>query len=244
MKNLERWTITHHLGDQAIERAFYVSGDSAADRGVFAQIFTHQDYLLNRYPLTPKLTEYAQRKSANGLKPWVLDAGANIGASAVYFATTFPDAHIVGIEPDAENAAIARQNVTDLDVSIVEAALGSEAKTVRLQRSGLTEWAYRVGEGGDVEVPMHSAAQMCEPAQFAPYFPFIAKIDIEGGEADLFAGNNDCFYTFPLTIIELHDWMLPGQGSSQNFLRAVVNGNFDFVYAGENVFCFNLNLLC
>jgi len=46
-----------------------------------------------------------------------------------------------------------------------------------------------------------------------------------------------------MLVIELHDWMLPGQRSSSTFLRAIANRNFDFLHAGENVFCFNNSLL-
>jgi hypothetical protein len=47
----------------------------------------------------------------------------------------------------------------------------------------------------------------------------------------------------PIVIVELHDWMLPGQAVARNFLRAISVLDFDFVHVGENVFCFNNELL-
>jgi hypothetical protein len=73
--------------------------------------------------------------------------------------------------------------------------------------------------------------------------PLILKIDIEGGEDALFNGNTDWLSKFPLVIIELHDWMLPFSGSSRNFIKAVAQHDFDFVYRGENVFLFNRKIL-
>ena len=73
--------------------------------------------------------------------------------------------------------------------------------------------------------------------------PFICKIDIEGGEANLFRCNYAWLERFPLVIIELHDWLLPGEGNSRNFLKAALEFDFDFVYRGENLFCFNNALL-
>jgi len=73
--------------------------------------------------------------------------------------------------------------------------------------------------------------------------PFIAKIDIEGGEAELFSSNCTWMGEFPLIIIELHDWMLAGKASSRNFLHAIAAYNFDVMLHGENLFCFNNDLL-
>jgi hypothetical protein len=41
---------------------------------------------------------------------------------------------------------------------------------------------------------------------------------------------------FPLLVIELHDWLLPGQSTSRNFLREIALRDRDFVYRGENIF--------
>lgn len=66
--------------------------------------------------------------------------------------------------------------------------------------------------------------------------PYIAKIDIEGGEEALFSCDTEWVDRFPLLIIELHDWLLPRSGSSRNFLSCVARRDRDFVYLGENVF--------
>ena len=68
------------------------------------------------------------------------------------------------------------------------------------------------------------------------YLPFIVKIDIEGFESDLFAENTAWVDEFPILIIEMHDWLFPGQGTSSNFLKAIAGLDRDFVYLGENVF--------
>ena len=66
--------------------------------------------------------------------------------------------------------------------------------------------------------------------------PFIVKIDIEGFEGELFSRNLEWLDRFYVLIIELHDWMLPRQRSSQSFLRAVGALDRDFLQVGENVF--------
>ena len=66
--------------------------------------------------------------------------------------------------------------------------------------------------------------------------PFIVKIDIEGFEDDLFSMNTEWVSMFPLFIIETHDWMLPRQGNSRNFLSVIASQNRDFIHRGENIF--------
>ena len=69
------------------------------------------------------------------------------------------------------------------------------------------------------------------------------KIDIEGGESQLFSANTEWMNEFALIIIELHDWMLPMQGSSKPFFKAISNLDFEILQKGENLFFFNRALL-
>jgi hypothetical protein len=73
--------------------------------------------------------------------------------------------------------------------------------------------------------------------------PFIVKVDIEGGECEFFSQNTSWIHRFPLLIVELHDWMLPGSANSATFLKAVGDSGRDFVLAGENVFSISNSLL-
>lgn len=73
-------------------------------------------------------------------------------------------------------------------------------------------------------------------AMAAHCVPFIAKIDIEGFEDDLFSMNTDWVSAFPVIVIELHDWMLPRRATSRNFLRTIAELDRDFVCLSENVF--------
>jgi hypothetical protein len=70
---------------------------------------------------------------------------------------------------------------------------------------------------------------------------FIVKIDIEGFESDLFASNTDWLeHTFAV-FIEPHDWLLPYEGTSQSFQKALVRWPFDLFLIGENLLYVRLN---
>jgi hypothetical protein len=44
----------------------------------------------------------------------------------------------------------------------------------------------------------------------------------------LFSKNTDWVALFPVIIIELHDWLMPGEGRSNNFLRTIAQHDRDF----------------
>jgi hypothetical protein len=64
---------------------------------------------------------------------------------------------------------------------------------------------------------------------------FIAKIDIEGFEDDLFSDNTRWVDDVEVIIIEPHDWLFPGTGTSRNFQRAISKRPFEVVISGENL---------
>ena len=223
-----------HTPDGLI-RSFEHRG-SPADVGVFEQIFVAQDYSLGRLRRGRELVQRYEAMLASGKTPIIVDAGANIGASVVYWGIHFPKAQILAIEPDKANFALLRKNTQGLNVILHEAAIGSIEGSASLSDPGEGEWGYRTARDDAGGLPILSMDSLLEGGVAANAAPFTAKIDIEGAEADLFAANTDWVQSFDLLIIELHDWMLPGQGTSRNFLKCIANLDRDFLHIGENIF--------
>ena len=198
------------------ERNFRHRG-TAADLGVISQIFEAQDYSLRPLQRGAELQVLYDRIAAAGRIPLVLDAGANIGASVLYFAHAFPCAHIAALEPARNNFELLQANAAGLDVDARCAAIGA-------------------ADGPGERVSVISATRLVAEKRAAGRVPFIAKIDIEGGEAELFSRDTGWVDLFPLLIVELHDWLLPRAGSSRNFLGCMAGRDRDFVFMGENVF--------
>ena len=224
-------------------REFFFRADSIGDKGVIEQIFQNQDYELSRFPLFPSFSRYVEQTEKSGRTGLIIDAGANIGASPVFFQSKYPKAAIVAIEPERTNCLYLKRNCAGLNVRLIEGALGSKAGTRFLQDPGLSDWGFRISDHGLYEVKVVSVPQIFEDFPPGKYSPLILKIDIEGGEKELFSGEFGWLERIPLLIIELHDWMLPGEANSKHFLRAISSYDFDFVYFRENAFCFNNALL-
>jgi FkbM family methyltransferase len=221
-------------------RSFVYRGDSVGDVGVVKQVFENRDYLFGGLPQYAAFDRY-RRKLAR--TPLVLDVGANIGASTVWLATQYPDAVVVAVEPEPKNCALWRQNCGGLTATLIEGGLSSEDGLMFLDDPGRSDWGFRLSHmpTGGPTVRTHGAVEVLR--EYDDCDPLIAKIDIEGGEADLFRHRTWWLGDFPLVIIELHDWLFPGAAVSRNFFAALSSHNFDFVVLGENAFCFNNSLI-
>lgn len=211
-----------------------------ADRGVIQQIFGSEDYSLAALRRGEELRQIYERTVISGGKPLILDAGANIGASVVYFCMSYPGAHVLALEPAPDNFELLLRNANGLDVDARCAGIAAASGHAVLLDPGLGEWGYRTcrtfPEGDGPTVALCAAAQIVAQKAAEGFVPFIAKIDIEGGEADLFSRDTGWIDEFPLLIVELHDWLLPHSANSRNFLKCVSQRDRDFVYVGENVF--------
>ncbi|MEE9542246.1 MAG: FkbM family methyltransferase, partial [Thermodesulfobacteriota bacterium] len=63
----------------------------------------------------------------------ILDIGANIGISSVYFANRYPEAKIFSFEPVPSNYALLEKNIKNYDqISAFNVALGAESGDVEI----------------------------------------------------------------------------------------------------------------
>jgi len=159
-----------------------------ADASTFEKIFVWNDYDLD-YPA--------------GVKT-VIDAGANIGLSAVYFATRFPDAKVVAIEPQSENFRLLEQNTKHYPQVIpLHAALWSDDTTLGLSNPDDRVDSYQYSPDAAVEtVPAFNMASVL--SRYDMPRVDVLKIDIEGAETEVFALRPEWVRRVGMFIIELH----------------------------------------
>jgi FkbM family methyltransferase len=208
-----------------------------SDLATFEQVFANNDYNLRRLERWDEIVKLYDAICRDGT-PLILDLGANIGLSALYFAKNWPAAHIIAVDPDKENFLMMQANLDGLrNIQPVNAAVASQGGVVRIVNPAADSWALRTEWATPGTTDTVAAMSVESLIERAPRNcrPFIAKIDIEGFESELFSQNTDWLRCFPIIIIELHDWLFPGQGTSNNFLRAVARESRDFVFIGENV---------
>jgi FkbM family methyltransferase len=205
----------------------------SSDASVVRQVFRTKEYDLEQFPQSADIEQAYQRLVSSGVTPIVIDAGANMGASTVWFARRFPKARVIAIEPEPGNAAICRRNIADISNAVlVEAALGGASGSVEIS-AGSEHWAFqtaRTSEGGVKLVTIPDLAKGVPNGRI-----FLVKIDIEGFEADVFASNVGWLDEAFVVIVEPHDWMLPAQGTSRAMQVAIAARPFEVLISGENL---------
>lgn len=166
----------------------------------------------------------------------VIDAGANVGYSAVYFARRFPQATIVALEPEAENfRQLERHAARYPQIKPVQAALWTHATQLTLQDAGAGAWGFRVGpQGGGTVVATVAALGIDDLAeQFSLDRIGLLKMDIEGSEVEVFNASSSWIDRVDCIVAELHDKYRTG--CARAFYRAT--GDFPIEYRrGENIF--------
>lgn len=212
----------------------------SSDLPVINQIFNLGAYDIKNWEHFEILKKYKEKIIKNS-KYLIIDAGANIGASSLFFLNTWENSFVVALEPERKNYALLNLNSIDKEIKPIEAAIGSEPGCMYLSDPGNGDVGFRVESTGEYEVNVLTINQIIE--KYEKFKPFIVKIDIEGGESELFSKNTEWVEKFPLIIIELHDWMLPLKMSSKNFQNVLFKKNFEILHKGENIFCFNIDLL-
>ncbi len=213
---------------------------SARDHAIFQQVWIKREYdLATAAPRHfPSLFEIYGAAIAAGSRPLILDAGAHVGMSVLWWRHLFPKARIVAVEPSSANLSVLRRNVAGLqDVTILHAAIANKPGSLRIVNPAAGGSATRVSaEGAGESVPALTVAQIME--QSGADEILLAKIDIEGGEAALFSGELAWLDRTHALAVETHDWLYPGERTSRSLLSAIAARPFDFLLNGENVLLF------
>ena len=162
--------------------------------------------------------------------------------STKYFSLKYPDAVIVGVEPDDNNIKLAKLN-TSLDnnenINLIEGAVLSKSGYCKfVNGAGTPNNQYQVSYTDDeTDIRSYSISEIVDMMEdkYGKCSLLIVKIDIEGSESDLFSDNTGWINKTDLIYIELHDWMLPGALTSRSFLSSISQEDRNFILSGENV---------
>lgn len=208
----------------------------AHDQSIFQQVWVKREYDIPGIAPTHWAALWSAYEAAE--RPVILDAGAHVGMSVLWWKRLFPRAHVVAVEPSVANLALLRRNLEGVDgVTVLHAALAGQEGRLRLDAPASGSAATHVhadGRGDDVAATTvgHIMASLGADELL------IAKIDIEGSEAQVFAGDLAWMDRTRALVIETHDWLWPGQATSRNVWAAVGARHFDTIHAGENVYLF------
>jgi len=144
--------------------------------------------------------------------PYVLDCGSNIGASILYFKQLYPQARIVGFEPDPTILPYLQENIQQnqlKNVTLVNAGVAATEGTLTLYSdakygSTLSDTSSAEAQTKMIEYKVPTVRlrdYLTEPVDFV-------KMNIEGAEWEVLADSADRLDCVRELIIEYHH--LPG----------------------------------
>jgi FkbM family methyltransferase len=198
------------------QREFFIERRrwSNGDKSVIDQCFAQAQYDMPSGAHGVLIERIYREIVASGKKPLIVDCGANIGASVLWFTARYSQAHIVALEPSPSNFALLRSNCSGLDIDLRQAGIGPVDGTAWMSNPD-DDVSCRTNDNHEgIEVDIVSLRTMLESKQASSYSPFLLKLDIEGAEQSLFTGPPSVLDQFPLIIMEPHDWLFPGQRTS------------------------------
>jgi FkbM family methyltransferase len=200
----------------------------SSDDFVFDQIFVQHEY---------KAVCEAVRDAR-----FIMDLGANVGYASALFASRYPSAQILCVEPDPGNYEQCAKNIAPYGHRI-QALLGAvwarRSKLALAKGTGCDarEWATQVVEPSNSSTAQVEAWDMPGLLELSRQSEVdILKIDIEGSEAEVFASDTGAWLQRVRNIcIELHS-----ERCREIFFNALRGYEYDLLNCGEFTLCLNL----
>lgn len=139
----------------------------------------------------------------------MLDLGANIGIFSRWVKTHYPEAKILGVEPEAGNLSILHKNVESENLATsaiyVQACVAGTVRSVVLDRSK-SEWGYKMLDAphSDAEtIPTVTIADLLSLGEIDTDIDMM-KCDVEGAENEIFQNCAPWIRKVRTLIIETH----------------------------------------
>jgi FkbM family methyltransferase len=139
-----------------------------------------------------------------------IDAGANIGLTAITAAIARPDLRIIAFEPVPSNADLLAQNVQAnmiKNCKVVPSAVGDATTSLTMSDNG--PWSVvHTGDTGPLHVPVTTLDAYCR--EHLPNTKIdLIKIDVEGYEPSALAGAQNTISRWaPVIFMEFNSWAL------------------------------------
>ena len=164
----------------------------------------------------------------------IIDAGANVGYSALWFHARFPQARIIALEPDPDNFALLCRNTAHVaEIECRPQALWNEVTTLDL-RPGTSAANRQVRAAGDGVVGDPAMVAAIDLGTLLDELGAggvdLLKIDIEGAEWEVFADSAGWIDRVTMIAGELHERYRPGVGAVVDEALAGFPQRFDHRY--------------
>ncbi len=200
---------------------------NTSDLNVFGQIFIEQQY-------SCKL----DLKEPNN----IVDCGAYVGYSSLFFLIKYPHSQVVAVEPDGRSFIVAQKNLAPYSqrVSLIASAIWPyEAELIMSKGNDGREWSMQVRQCRKEDAAQIKSITMQKILEKLGTDAIdLLKIDIEGSECEVFKeGYTQWLDKTRNIIIELH-----GEENEEIFLKAMSSHTCNITKSGELTICGQISL--
>lgn len=209
-----------------IKNPIYVR-KASSDVKLFKQILVYNEYEFALSSFNPS---------------FIIDAGANIGLSSLFFARKYPSASIVALEPEDNNYSMLKKNtIAYPNIIPIHAGLWTKKCKLEIVSYDVDSTGFMVREATSQTVQAISACSINDLLiQHSVTKLDMIKLDIEGAEREILTENNSWLEKTKIVIVELHDRKQPG--CSHAFFSAFQKYDFVCHPFGQNFLLINQSL--
>jgi len=195
--------------------------NNTSDIIAFNQVIFKQEYEIIKYKI------HYQPET-------IIDCGANIGLTSIFFATLYPNAKIIAVEPEIENFHLLLKNTHSYpNIICLNSGIWNRNTNLEVINSDLGNWAFTVNEvnyDGPNTIKAITIDSIMENYNLSKID--LLKLDIEGTEKEIFEHNYDLWLSRTKFIIaELHDNLK--ENCSKTFFKALANYSYKLYNNGE-----------
>ncbi len=138
------------------------------------------------------------------VRPYIIDGGANIGLSVLYFKKVYPNSQIIAFEPDDQIFAVLKRNIEKSgcrDVTLLCRALWSSETELNFMREGSD--AGRLSRADD---PSNKVVRTARLRNYLNRKVDFLKLDIEGAETEVLMDCADLLGNIENIFVEYHSF--------------------------------------
>jgi FkbM family methyltransferase len=209
-----------------------------SDLFVLSQIYGLKEYDIGAERRN-QIKKLAKEYVYDGYLPVIVDAGANVGYSSIFFSEVYPQALVLAVEPDTATFAVLVQNCSGYSrIRPINAALWSHDRGVKLIGAEQASWSRLVGEAsGANTIPSIRLDQLLSDISNSRLL--ILKLDIEGAEREVCKSSPHVIRAAPCVLVEPHDFKMPGAACLAPLFSAIAGKEVDTILIGENILVFD-----
>lgn len=165
----------------------------------------------------------------------IIDCGANIGYSTLYYANTYPDAQIYAIEPEKINFKFLQFNTLFYDnIKTFKSAVWGKETFVRIEETEMAERGYMTFETGEDDPNAIKTTTIGKLIYENGINEIdLLKIDVVGAEKEIFGAEDvdDWLSKVKVLTLVIHDEMK--SGASFEVFKAISKYRWKFYANGD-----------